>query len=183
MKFKGCDFAICASRFAFLTTSTMPRPKVPESLRQRAAEACSFCREAKKRCSGTAPCTQCVRRGLERDCCMTELPRGSRTRKISKSSAGRGARRSRATPALDNESITVSVSSPVSPRDRSRRNANGQRQLRLSPPASQQEDEETSMNVDPRPLTPPRETQVATDPSLLANPSRMLRSLHGEQGA
>ncbi|KAF4922378.1 putative transcriptional regulatory protein [Colletotrichum viniferum] len=159
----------------------MPRPKVPESLRQRAAEACSFCREAKKRCSGTAPCTQCVRRGLERDCCMTELPRGSRTRKISKSSAGRGARRSRATPALDNESITVSVSSPVSPRDRSRRNANGQRQLRLSPPASQQEDEETSMNVDPRPLTPPRETQVATDPSLLANPSRMLRSLHGEQ--
>ncbi|KAE9582269.1 hypothetical protein CGMCC3_g1411 [Colletotrichum fructicola] len=159
----------------------MPRPKVPESLRQRAAEACSFCREAKKRCSGTAPCTQCVRRGLERDCCMTELPRGSRTRKISKSSAGGGVRRSRATPALDNESITVSVSSSVSPRDRSRRNVNGQRQFRLSPPASQQEDEETSMNVDPRPLTPPRETQVATDPSLLANPSRMLRSLHGEQ--
>ncbi|KAF5501750.1 Filamentous growth regulator 27 [Colletotrichum siamense] len=161
----------------------MPRPKVPESLRQRAAEACSFCREAKKRCSGTAPCTQCVRRGLERDCCMTELPRGSRTRKISKSSAGGGTRRSRATPALDNESITVSVSSPVSPRDRSRRSVNGagQRQLRLSPPASQQEDEETSMNVDPQPLTPPRETQVATDPSLLANPSRMLRSLHGEQ--
>ncbi|KAL3297138.1 nitrate assimilation regulatory protein nirA [Colletotrichum asianum] len=159
----------------------MPRPKVPESLRQRAAEACSFCREAKKRCSGTAPCTQCVRRGLERDCCMTELPRGSRTRKISKSSAGGGARRSRATPALDNESITVSVSSPVSPRDRSRRNGNGPRQLRLSPPASQQEGEETSMNVDPRPLTPPRESQVATDPSLLANPSRMLRSLHGEQ--
>ncbi|KAJ0308880.1 hypothetical protein COL516b_003435 [Colletotrichum fioriniae] len=27
----------------------MPRPKVPESQRQRAAEACRFCREAKKK--------------------------------------------------------------------------------------------------------------------------------------
>jgi hypothetical protein len=55
----------------------MPRPKVPPSQRRRAAEACNACRESKKRCTGTAPCTHCLRRGLERDCFITYAPRGS----------------------------------------------------------------------------------------------------------
>lgn len=58
----------------------MPRPKVHDSQRQRAAEACSFCRESKKKCSGKAPCTQCQRRGLEQECTITYLPRGYRSR-------------------------------------------------------------------------------------------------------
>ncbi|KAJ4015469.1 hypothetical protein NW752_006931 [Fusarium irregulare] len=58
----------------------MPRPIVPAHQRQRAAEACNLCRETKKRCSGTAPCTQCVRRGLQTQCFITYVPRGSRTR-------------------------------------------------------------------------------------------------------
>ncbi|KAF4974589.1 hypothetical protein FZEAL_8516 [Fusarium zealandicum] len=58
----------------------MPRPKVPAHQRQRAAEACNLCRETKKRCSGSAPCPQCVRRGLEHQCIITYAPRGSRTR-------------------------------------------------------------------------------------------------------
>jgi hypothetical protein len=55
----------------------MPRPKVPPSQRRRAAEACNACREAKKRCTGTAPCTHCLKRGVERDCFITYAPRGS----------------------------------------------------------------------------------------------------------
>lgn len=42
--------------------------------------ACSFCRDSKKKCSGTAPCTQCVRRGLPHECLITYLPRGFRSR-------------------------------------------------------------------------------------------------------
>lgn len=57
----------------------MPRPKVQASQRLRAAEACSVCRETKKKCSGTAPCTQCQRRGLSRECFITYLPRGFRS--------------------------------------------------------------------------------------------------------
>lgn len=58
----------------------MPRPRVPADKRLRIAEACNFCRESKKRCSGSAPCTQCLRRGLENRCFITYAPRGSRAR-------------------------------------------------------------------------------------------------------
>ncbi|CAG9942301.1 unnamed protein product [Clonostachys rosea f. rosea IK726] len=56
----------------------MPRPKLLSSQRQRAAEACNACREAKKRCSGTAPCTHCLRRGLGSSCFISHRPRGNR---------------------------------------------------------------------------------------------------------
>lgn len=57
---------------------SMPRPKVLPSQRQRASEACNSCREAKKRCSGTAPCTHCLRRGIGGTCVISHRPRGSR---------------------------------------------------------------------------------------------------------
>lgn len=60
----------------------MPRAKVPDDRRQRAAEACSYCRETKKRCSGTVPCTHCQRRGLAGECAITYLPRGSRAKQL-----------------------------------------------------------------------------------------------------
>ena len=56
----------------------MPRPKVHPSMRQRASEACNSCREAKKRCSGTAPCTHCLRRGTGDSCYISHRPRGHR---------------------------------------------------------------------------------------------------------
>ncbi|KAF7560207.1 hypothetical protein G7046_g3929 [Stylonectria norvegica] len=56
----------------------MPRPKVPNSERKRAAEACNFCRTSKKRCSATVPCTACQRRGIGSSCFLTYMPRGSR---------------------------------------------------------------------------------------------------------
>ncbi|KAH8121759.1 hypothetical protein LI328DRAFT_157949 [Trichoderma asperelloides] len=56
----------------------MPRPKVHPSQRQRAAEACNFCRASKKRCSATVPCTACQRRGIGASCFLTHQPRGSR---------------------------------------------------------------------------------------------------------
>ena len=56
----------------------MPRPKVLPSQRQRAPEACNSCREAKKRCSGTPPCTHCLRRGIGDSCFISNQPRGRR---------------------------------------------------------------------------------------------------------
>lgn len=56
----------------------MPRPKVLPSQRQRAFEACGACRESKKRCSGTAPCTHCLRRGLGSSCLISNRPRAHR---------------------------------------------------------------------------------------------------------
>ncbi|VUC35839.1 unnamed protein product [Clonostachys rosea] len=58
----------------------MPRPKVPAHQRQRVAEACNHCRETKRRCTGSPPCTQCLRRGLAQQCYVTYAPRGSRAR-------------------------------------------------------------------------------------------------------
>ncbi|KAH7149193.1 hypothetical protein B0J13DRAFT_606369 [Dactylonectria estremocensis] len=56
----------------------MPRPRVHPSQRQRAAEACNFCRASKKRCSATVPCTACTKRGIEASCYLTHRPWGSR---------------------------------------------------------------------------------------------------------
>jgi hypothetical protein len=58
----------------------MPRPKVQDSQRRRAAEACPYCRATKKKCSGSSPCTQCQQRGMPEQCLITNLPRGFRPR-------------------------------------------------------------------------------------------------------
>ncbi|ODA77588.1 hypothetical protein RJ55_07217 [Drechmeria coniospora] len=49
----------------------MPRPRLLPSQRLRAAEACNFCREAKKKCSGTVPCAHCLRRGIGSACTIS----------------------------------------------------------------------------------------------------------------
>ncbi|KAL4863097.1 hypothetical protein BDV12DRAFT_31767 [Aspergillus spectabilis] len=46
----------------------MPRPKVLPANRLRAPEACLACRASKKRCSGTFPCSKCVRNGRADTC-------------------------------------------------------------------------------------------------------------------
>ncbi|KAL2822946.1 hypothetical protein BJX63DRAFT_375897 [Aspergillus granulosus] len=46
----------------------MPRPKVLPANRLRAPEACLACRASKKRCSGTFPCTKCIRNGRADTC-------------------------------------------------------------------------------------------------------------------
>jgi hypothetical protein len=46
----------------------MPRPKVLPANRLRAPEACIACRASKKRCSGTFPCTKCIRNGRADTC-------------------------------------------------------------------------------------------------------------------
>ncbi|KXH52876.1 hypothetical protein CSAL01_09801 [Colletotrichum salicis] len=155
----------------------MPRPKVPESQRQRAAEACRFCREAKKKCSGTAPCNQCVRRGLEPDCRMTYLPRGSRTKKPSATRASNaGGRKSRAP--LEHGSITVSTNPLGLSKTRPRRHDEIEIEqfpnpFPMSPSLSQQESEETSNDARQSPMLP-HEIHTVEDSraesSLLANP-------------
>ena len=46
----------------------MPRPKVDPSKRRRVAEACTYCRASKRRCSAVLPCTNCVERGRATYC-------------------------------------------------------------------------------------------------------------------
>ncbi|KAL6232470.1 hypothetical protein BDW75DRAFT_247146 [Aspergillus navahoensis] len=46
----------------------MPRPKVLPANRLRAPEACLACRASKKRCSGTFPCSKCIRNGRADTC-------------------------------------------------------------------------------------------------------------------
>lgn len=141
----------------------MPRPKVPAHQRQRAVEACNLCREAKKRCSGSAPCTQCLRRGLEHQCFITYAPRGSRAR----------ARAEASIRASDTTSWTRDE--PTSPRRRASNHAVQQSDADtvevfqpLSPSDSRQEDGEGSQSEQ-------------TDASS-TNPPRMLLNSRGERG-
>lgn len=48
--------------------SIMGRPKVHPANRLRANTACTTCRASKKRCSGSFPCTNCIRKGCGRTC-------------------------------------------------------------------------------------------------------------------
>lgn len=141
----------------------MPRPKVPAHQRQRAVEACNLCREAKKRCSGSAPCTQCLRRGLEQQCFITYAPRGSRARARAEASVRAVSdaaswtrddpspmRRASTHAVQQSDTDTVEVFQPLSPSD------------------SRQEDGEGSQSGQ-------------TDASS-TNPPRMLLNSRGERG-
>ncbi|KAF4470452.1 nitrate assimilation regulatory nirA [Fusarium albosuccineum] len=145
----------------------MPRPKVPAHQRQRASEACNLCRETKKRCSGSTPCTQCLRRGLEHQCFITYAPRGSRTRARAEASARAAA--SDMTWTQDAPALT----SPT----RAASNQTGQRAQPdvandfqpLSPSDSRQEDDEGASMSE------------RTDASSATNPPRMLLNSRGER--
>ncbi|KAF5256327.1 hypothetical protein FOXYS1_13201 [Fusarium oxysporum] len=123
----------------------MPRPIVPAHQRQRAAEACNLCRETKKRCSGSAPCTQCVRRGLESQCFITYAPRGSRTRA-----------RAEAAKAAAAESVTTEQMS-ASSHQSSQPMETDEGYRPLSPSHSQQDDEKDS------------QTEASNPPRMLLN--------------
>ncbi|SCB65517.1 unnamed protein product [Fusarium graminearum] len=126
----------------------MPRPIVPAHQRQRAAEACNLCRETKKRCSGSAPCTQCVRRGLESQCFITYAPRGSRTR----------ARAERAAATVNSVTSTGRTSS-VSNQSVQQNLETEENYRPLSPSHSQQEDDRDSQ----------ADASSATNPRMLLN--------------
>ncbi|KAJ5638230.1 hypothetical protein N7490_008109 [Penicillium lividum] len=49
-------------------TDSMGRPKINPENRLRANTACTKCRASKKRCSGSFPCTNCIRKGEARSC-------------------------------------------------------------------------------------------------------------------
>ncbi|UNI17588.1 hypothetical protein JDV02_003920 [Purpureocillium takamizusanense] len=106
----------------------MPRPRLLPSQRRRTAEACNFCREAKKKCSGSVPCAHCLRRGIAGQCVISFRPRGSRppppvpsSRRTSTTAAGAVARPaaaaaaalSRPSLAIPSTPAPVSVSAPV----------------------------------------------------------------------
>lgn len=55
----------------------MPRPRVQPRNRKRVIQACSTCRYSKKRCSGTAPCSECQKRGLSTTCVLPFHPQRS----------------------------------------------------------------------------------------------------------
>jgi Zn(2)-Cys(6) binuclear cluster domain-containing protein len=157
----------------------MPRPKVHHSQRQRAAEACNFCRDAKKRCSGTAPCNQCVQRGLDQSCFITYLPRGTRTRTaIAEAKAAyKGKAQSRTPPRISGPSRGSLEGTaaggggdfyPISPSD-----------SRHSVPEAGMIRSEVSLEpVEASPGTIPTEA----DAGLTTNGPRMLRSNLGEPG-
>ncbi|RGP59202.1 hypothetical protein FSPOR_11495 [Fusarium sporotrichioides] len=131
----------------------MPRPIVPAHQRQRAAEACNLCRETKKRCSGSAPCTQCVRRGLESQCFITYAPRGSRTRaRAERAAAINSVASTGRTSSVSNQSVQQNLETEENYRP-------------LSPSHSQQDDD--------------RDSQA--DASSATNPPRMLLNSRGER--
>jgi hypothetical protein len=131
----------------------MPRPIVPAHQRQRAAEACNLCRETKKRCSGSAPCTQCVRRGLESQCFITYAPRGSRTRaRAERAAAANSVTSTGRTSSISTQSVQQNIETEESYRP-------------LSPSHSQQDDDKDSQ----------------ADASSATNP-RMLLNSRGERG-
>lgn len=169
----------------------MPRPKVHDSQRQRAAEACSFCRESKKKCSGKAPCTQCQRRGLEEECTITYLPRGYRSRnEHGAARAGRQSWNSLPQIAADsvNDTFTAALHSPsnvTGPRpDNDTTNAGDNQLFRpLSPCESREENDDNSCLVQGSAATVQASGKTSSKDSSQAELApRMLLSSHGERG-
>lgn len=159
----------------------MPRPKIHDSQRRRAAEACSTCRESKKKCSGTAPCTQCQRRGLSQQCFITYLPRGFRS---TKSHAGRPLRnpppQAFAAPASARSATTVGLSSSmnmIGPQSEQDAAARKEPSGPLSPSESREGNEESIATT--RMTT---RGSAAKEVHLETPGPRMLLSSHGERG-
>jgi hypothetical protein len=160
--------------------SAMPRPKVLDSQRVRAVEACTQCRETKKKCSGMPPCTQCQRRGLARQCFITSLPRGFRSNnnpaamRLPRTPSSRVS----AVPApmiMDGLSGSSDVSGAQLDQDAAvARNA----PFRLLSPSESREENDDSTAI--RQET--TEGSTANDSSLAAPGPRMLLSSHGERG-
>ncbi|KAF4121919.1 GAL4 [Geosmithia morbida] len=155
----------------------MPRAKVPVHQRQRALEACKVCREAKKRCSGTTPCTHCLRRGLGNSCFISHLPRAHRR---SVALAQEQASQS-ATPAAIARRVPQSSSSmgDISPVADTTWASGGATGFRPVSPSESRNRESTASDSD---VAPPDEGSGGEYPSAKP-PSRMLLNLRGERGS
>ncbi|KAI5467233.1 fungal-specific transcription factor domain-containing protein [Mariannaea sp. PMI_226] len=92
----------------------MPRPKVHPSQRQRAAEACNFCRVSKKRCSATVPCTACKKRGMEASCYLTHKPWGTRRTRENASSPLQNKNPATTVPSIDAATVATTTSAVAS---------------------------------------------------------------------
>lgn len=162
--------------------SKMPRPKVQDSQRQRAAEACSYCRETKRRCTGKAPCSQCQRRGRSDECFITYLPRGFRSKE-----------KHRAIQADKQRNDSICDASATSPRgalnggqpatsnvgDLS--TANAAETFRPLSPSESQEENEAGDCADLDSATAGLGARPKDSP-LAASGPRMLLNCHGEKG-
>lgn len=161
--------------------SDMPRPKVLDSQRVRAVEACTQCRETKKKCSGMPPCTQCQRRGLARQCYITSLPRGFRSSNNHNPAAMRLPRtpssRVSAVPApMIMDGLPSSTDATGAQLDQDATAARNEPFRLLSPSESREENDDTAV----RQAT--AGSSEANDSSLAAPGPRMLLSSHGERG-
>lgn len=186
----------------------MPRPRLDPSQRQRAAEACNLCRETKKRCSGTAPCTHCLRRGIGDTCFISNRPRRHRSSAAAAAAAtGFGTRAAPPGRAEKGSNIAPTLSSPMrsrAQRDRSSAVSDtaavspghsssgvvsvGAGFRPLSPSESRTTDAEGSKTVSSqvhRGETRVDDGKVISGNSLLSTKpaSRMLLNLRGERGA
>jgi hypothetical protein len=155
----------------------MPRPKVLPSQRRRAAEACNFCRESKKKCSGTAPCSHCLRRGISSQCVITLQPRGG-TNKHATQLRGTGI-------GGQGESLNQGTgSNRPAPMSLTRVNGNGRIQeqgessFRPISPSESRPSFATSESPERQ-----RQHHASDSSSVSGNPhSRMLLNLRGERG-
>lgn len=185
----------------------MPRPRLDPSQRQRAAEACNLCRETKKRCSGTAPCTHCLRRGIGDTCFISNRPRRHRSSAAAAAATGFGTRAAPPGRAEKGSNIAPTLSSPMrsrAQRDRSSAVSDtaavspghsssgvvsvGAGFRPLSPSESRTTDAEGSKTVSSqvhRGETRVDDGKVISGNSLLSTKpaSRMLLNLRGERGA
>jgi hypothetical protein len=160
----------------------MPRPKVLPSQRRRAAEACNFCRDAKKKCSGTAPCSHCLRRGIASQCTITLRPRGSRIGFTSEASIGTQPHATKvgAQPkALDQQTTRPQPAiSMVNLNGQGRRNGSDSSAFR--PPSPSDSRPSISASKSPEGHKQHRTSDAS---SATENPhSRMLLNLRGERG-
>lgn len=150
----------------------MLRPKVLAHQRQRVAEACNICRETKKKCSGSAPCTQCQHRGLEPQCLMTYAPRGSRT-KARAEAAQRGASTTTASSwPQDVPGLLSPVREPVNVSYQGSSVTGNNSFQPVSPSESRRGDDDDSRNM-----------SSVVEASSTNNPARMLLNLRAERGA
>lgn len=158
----------------------MPRPRVHPSQRRRVAGACNFCREVKKKCSGQAPCSHCLRRGIASKCVIA-----LRNRR----------------PGTEDPTVTASCdfSSPGSPPtlngngaaagpDTGPANAaRGQYGAEACPrPATPRDarrnDDDDNDDENESPANPGRQEASGVPPVSRNPPSRMLWNLRGERG-
>jgi hypothetical protein len=182
------------SVICFAHHHAMPRPKIQESQRLRAAEACPYCRATKKRCSGVSPCTQCQERGLPEQCLITNLPRRFRSRKGRKYQSSSKAAESSwlwdADPQISLPTPLFDATSTSPPADTY---ATGPFTLNSTAPVAKVLNVSTMGLLDERgggdcyakaytPTTPRIKSAISLDPSVIAPKPQVLLSQQGERG-